>query len=194
MTFVKARLEGAAGEEASGSRRELDKFLSASGTCYNQHSPPKTAVHSVIFLLNDMNWTGGSLQRTKNARKGVRQAQKAYFARVRTNLQNEAYSPGAPFRPSELREDEKFGGAANALSLENPSVNRAGHLSQAQYRSATQRDSTHRTPSNWENTKGLERSLDSRNAHRLVVSDAAELGLGVRCRPGESLWDASCLL
>jgi hypothetical protein len=54
-----------------------------------------------------MNWTGGSLQRTKIANKGVTQKQKAYFARARMHLQNGPTSPAAPFQPSYLRNDDR---------------------------------------------------------------------------------------
>ena len=37
-----------------------------------------------------MNWTGGRLQRSKNANKGIVQKQKAHFARARTQLHNDA--------------------------------------------------------------------------------------------------------
>jgi hypothetical protein len=57
-----------------------------------------------------MNWTGGSLQRTKNANKGTLQKQKAYFARARarTHLQNRSHSLVMPFCPSYLRNDKSF--------------------------------------------------------------------------------------
>ncbi|KAF1939707.1 hypothetical protein EJ02DRAFT_408020 [Clathrospora elynae] len=51
-----------------------------------------------------MNWTGGSLQRTRKANQGVMQQQKAYFAKARTQLQNMQSSTVAPFRPSYLRD------------------------------------------------------------------------------------------
>ncbi|KAG9194174.1 hypothetical protein G6011_04209 [Alternaria panax] len=56
-----------------------------------------------------MNWTGGSLQRTKKANRGVLQQQKAYFAKARTQLQNATDSPAAPFRPSYLRDNDDCG-------------------------------------------------------------------------------------
>jgi hypothetical protein len=56
-----------------------------------------------------MNWTGGSLQRTKQANKGVLQQQKAYFARAQTQLQNTTNSSAAPFRPSYLQDNENSG-------------------------------------------------------------------------------------
>ncbi|KAH9866208.1 hypothetical protein J1614_008773 [Plenodomus biglobosus] len=49
-----------------------------------------------------MNWTGGSLQRTRKGNGGIIQQQKAYFARARTHLQDVTNSPAAPFRPSYL--------------------------------------------------------------------------------------------
>lgn len=53
-----------------------------------------------------MNWTGGSLQRTKHANKGVLQKQKAYFAKTRTHLQNGLPSTAVPFKPSYALQDE----------------------------------------------------------------------------------------
>jgi hypothetical protein len=53
-----------------------------------------------------MNWTGGSLQRTKHANKGVLQKQKAYFAKSRTHLQNDFPSAAVPFKPSYALQDE----------------------------------------------------------------------------------------
>jgi hypothetical protein len=46
-----------------------------------------------------MNWTGGTLQRTKHANKGVMQRQRAYFARARTKLQQSPSTHSTPFRP-----------------------------------------------------------------------------------------------
>ncbi len=53
-----------------------------------------------------MNWTGGTLQRTKNANKGVIQKQRAHFARARTKLQQSPNSPTTPFRPDFLRDGD----------------------------------------------------------------------------------------
>ncbi|PSN66145.1 hypothetical protein BS50DRAFT_677419 [Corynespora cassiicola Philippines] len=50
-----------------------------------------------------MNWTGGSLQRSKNANKGVVQKQRQHFARVRTQLQH-GIPKTSPSRPSHLAE------------------------------------------------------------------------------------------
>ncbi|KAH8722542.1 hypothetical protein GQ44DRAFT_761665 [Phaeosphaeriaceae sp. PMI808] len=55
-----------------------------------------------------MNWTGGSLQRTKHANKGIAQKQKDFFARARTHLQNGTKPPVKPFRPSYLQNDNSF--------------------------------------------------------------------------------------
>ncbi|KAF1918463.1 hypothetical protein BDU57DRAFT_200070 [Ampelomyces quisqualis] len=55
-----------------------------------------------------MNWTGGSLQRTKQANKGVVQKQKAYFAR-RTHLQNGRNTPAVPFKPDYFQNDDGSG-------------------------------------------------------------------------------------
>lgn len=49
--------------------------------------------------LGAMNWTGGTLQRTKHANKGVMQKQRAYFARARTELQQSPSTQSTPFRP-----------------------------------------------------------------------------------------------
>ncbi|KAF1835189.1 hypothetical protein BDW02DRAFT_597577 [Decorospora gaudefroyi] len=72
-----------------------------------------------------MNWTGGSLQRTKKANTGVLQQQRAYFAKARTHLQNTTNSPGPPFRPSYLRDNEDFG--AMRASFGSGSVRHVGH-------------------------------------------------------------------
>jgi hypothetical protein len=69
-----------------------------------------------------MNWTGGTLQRTKNANKGVVQKQKAYFAKARTHLQNGPDSPIAPFRPSYLQNDDSFELAGHLPSFGTRSV------------------------------------------------------------------------
>ncbi|USP78141.1 uncharacterized protein yc1106_05415 [Curvularia clavata] len=56
-----------------------------------------------------MNWTGGSLQRTKKANAGMLQQQKAYFAKARASTQSTPRMPVAPFCPSFLRDDDKLG-------------------------------------------------------------------------------------
>jgi hypothetical protein len=70
------------------------------------HSPQSSS--NAVQRVRNMNWTGGSLQRTKKANAGVLQQQKAYFAKSRTHLQNASNSPVAPFRPSYLRDNEGF--------------------------------------------------------------------------------------
>jgi hypothetical protein len=74
-----------------------------------------------------MNWTGGSLQRTRNANKGIVQKQKAYFARARTHLQNGPRSPAAPFRPTYLQNDDNFELAGCLPSFGSGSVRHTGH-------------------------------------------------------------------
>lgn len=58
-----------------------------------------------------MNWTGGTLQRTKHANKGVIQKQKAHFARARAQQQHSPGTAAAPFRPEYLQggDDYEFG-------------------------------------------------------------------------------------
>jgi hypothetical protein len=73
-----------------------------------------------------MNWTGGSLQRTKKANTSVLQQQKAYFAKARTQLQNATNSPVAPFRPSYLQDNDKFG-LWGMVSSGSGSVQHTGH-------------------------------------------------------------------
>lgn len=53
----------------------------------------------------EMNWTGGTLQRTEHANKGVVRTQRAYFARARTKLQRSPGTSMAHFRPSYLHEN-----------------------------------------------------------------------------------------
>jgi hypothetical protein len=73
----------------------------------------------------EMNWTGGSLQRTKIANKGVAQKQRAHFARARMHLQNGPTSAAAPFYPSFLRnEDRSEPGAQEGISRTAISVSR----------------------------------------------------------------------
>lgn len=82
--------------------------------CSSPKHNPRYALHRPTHIQDsdrktltrsNMNWTGGSLQRTKKANTGVVQQQKAYFARARTQLQNDTNSPVAPFRPSYLQDD-----------------------------------------------------------------------------------------
>lgn len=74
-----------------------------------------------------MNWTGGTLQRTKTANKGVIQKQKAYFAKARTLLQNEPDSPIAPFRPSYLQNDDGSQLGAHMPAFGSGSTRHTGH-------------------------------------------------------------------
>jgi hypothetical protein len=88
-----------------------------------------------------MNWTGGSLHRTKNANKGVVQKQKAYFARVRTHLQNGSKPLAMPFRPSYLQNDESFELVRHLSSFTIGSVRHIGHLARCRA------DATQQVPS-----------------------------------------------
>lgn len=74
-----------------------------------------------------MNWTGGTLQRTKHANKGVMQKQKAYFARARTQLQQSAGTPAAPFRPEYLQEGDDCELVNHLPLLGSDSVRQTGH-------------------------------------------------------------------
>ncbi|XPT01678.1 hypothetical protein M3J09_010808 [Ascochyta lentis] len=85
-----------------------------------------------------MNWTGGSLQRTKNAHKGVVQRQKAHFARARTQLQQSPGAPIMPFRPDYLVDgDGRESG--HHLSPFGSSIRHTGH-SPRRHRERDERD------------------------------------------------------
>jgi hypothetical protein len=73
-----------------------------------------------------MNWTGGSLQRTKKANKGVLQQQKTYFAKARTQLHNPPNSHVAPFRPNHLH-DNNESGLWGVIPFGSGSVRPTGH-------------------------------------------------------------------
>ena len=75
-----------------------------------------------------MNWTGGTLQRTKNADKGVIQKQKAYFARARTQLQQSPGTPAAPFRPEFFQDGDDRELDHHLPLLGSGSVRHTGHL------------------------------------------------------------------
>lgn len=66
----------------------------------NSPSSRRGAVPSIANKKSpsSMNWTGGRLQQSKNANKGIIQKQKAHFARARTQLQNNigASTPAFP--------------------------------------------------------------------------------------------------
>lgn len=74
-----------------------------------------------------MNWTGGSLQRTKHANKGVLQKQKAYFARARTKLQQGPNSSTAPFRPDFLRDSDRSDLGHRVASSPSGALRHAGY-------------------------------------------------------------------
>ncbi|KAF3033472.1 hypothetical protein E8E11_003068 [Didymella keratinophila] len=74
-----------------------------------------------------MNWTGGTLQRTKHANKGVIQKQKAHFARARTQLQHSPGTPAAPFRPDFLQGSDTYDLGQRLPAFSTGSVRRTGH-------------------------------------------------------------------
>jgi hypothetical protein len=80
-----------------------------------------------------MNWTGGSLQRTKHANKGIAQKQKAYFARARTHHQDGSKSPAVPFRPSFLGVESSFELSGHLPSYGKGSVRHARHTARGRY-------------------------------------------------------------
>ena len=83
-------------------------------------SPPE---HPAVAI---MNWTGGSLQRTKKANTGVVQQQRAYFAKARTHFQMATNSPAAPGFPNYLRKSEDAGFLGIPL-FGSGSVRHTGH-------------------------------------------------------------------
>jgi hypothetical protein len=89
--------------------------------------------HAIVRLLYIMNWTGGSLQRTKHASKGIVQKQKAHFARARTHHQGGAKSPAVPFRPSYLGFDNSFELSSHLPSYEKGSVRHTGHTARRRH-------------------------------------------------------------
>jgi hypothetical protein len=74
-----------------------------------------------------MNWTGGTLRRTKHANKGVIQKQKAHFARARTQLQYSPGTPAAPFRPDFLQGSNTYGLGQPLPAFGIGSVRHTGH-------------------------------------------------------------------
>ncbi|KAH7068188.1 hypothetical protein BKA63DRAFT_478566 [Paraphoma chrysanthemicola] len=116
-----------------------------------------------------MNWTGGTLQRTKHANKGVVQKQKAHFARARTHLQNGAKSPDVPFRPSYLQNDDSFELAGRLPLLVSGSVRHTGHSVRQQH------DSGHRkgSPGGELQESGLSKESNATFAPLAVSSRAA---------------------
>lgn len=55
-----------------------------------------------------MNWTGGKLQRSKNANRGVTPKQKAHFARIRAQVEDTAFSNPQAFDSSMACGDAPF--------------------------------------------------------------------------------------
>lgn len=116
---------------------------------------------SSIRIATKMNWTGGSLQRTKTANGGVLQQQKAYFARARTHLQNELNAPVAPFQSRYLHGS----GDTNSLFplLGTDSNGNTGHARRQQKKGS--RASSSRSYSQYRNRDSPKNAQDS--CHRL---------------------------
>lgn len=66
------------------------------------HLPSITSTSDNISRIGTMNWTGGSLQRTKKANQGLTQRQRAYFAKSRGQPQ---HLPMLSVAPSHLPSD-----------------------------------------------------------------------------------------
>jgi hypothetical protein len=82
-----------------------------------------------------MNWTGGSLQRTKHVNKGIVQKQKAYFAKARTHLRNGSKSPAVPSRPTYLQNDSTFELAGHLPAFGSGSARHAGYSARRRHAS-----------------------------------------------------------
>ena len=86
--------------------------------------------HSDIVIptsIDEMNWTGGTLQRLKAGRQnGVLQKQKEHFAKVRAQPQSVQNLPAPPFRPSYL-EDCDLNLDSLLPSLGSGTIRHAGH-------------------------------------------------------------------
>ncbi|KAF2643784.1 hypothetical protein P280DRAFT_216560 [Massarina eburnea CBS 473.64] len=105
-----------------------------------------------------MNWTGGSLQRSKKTSKGVLQKQKAHFARARTQLQNGSQRV-SPFRPSYLRDEEHtlLDGQLPPL-FSSRSIRHTGHSKTL--REPPEQSSAHQRPSSAGTRKRSEEDVD----------------------------------
>jgi hypothetical protein len=90
-----------------------------------------------------MNWTGGSLQRTKQANKGVVQKQKAYFARARTHLQNGPNTPAVPFMPDYFQDDDDLEPGERPPLHGTGSVRHTGHLARPRHERTRRGHSLH---------------------------------------------------
>lgn len=92
-----------------------------------------------------MNWTGGRLQRSRAANKGVIQRQKAHFARAKAQLQDSASTDTSPHRPSFFR-DERVSQHHKLPKLSSPHNSRhAGQIATLQGPDKTASWPAHRT-------------------------------------------------
>jgi len=142
--------------------------------CLRRHSTSLSHVNVPSrSFVRTMNWTGGSLRRTKKANSATLQRQKAYFAEARTNLQNARQTLAAPFRPSYLR------GKDSTVFLAGPSpgaasVRGGGHAEECGEEASRQE----RSPDNkWCTIGGREasphQSSSRRVARHLVQSEVS---------------------
>ncbi|KAH6625351.1 hypothetical protein C7974DRAFT_199539 [Boeremia exigua] len=102
----------------------------------------------------NMNWTGGTLQRTRHANKGVIQKQKAYFARARAKLQQSPEAATTPFHPEFLQDGGVYGLGRRISSSASGSVSHARHSA----RKRRVRDEHHNSPT----ARGWRRANDLR--------------------------------
>ena len=113
--------------ETAGTNNDLAS--QSSPTCISSNLYSLSASKRASQWGIAMNWTGGSLQRTKNANKGVVQKQKAYFARARTQIQNKPKSPVTNFCPSYLRVNEDLDHDRQISTFRTASLHQIGHSS-----------------------------------------------------------------
>jgi hypothetical protein len=111
------------------------------------HKTPPTPSHGIfVYEIRrvEMNWTGGKLQRSKQANKGIVQIQKAHFARARarTQLPDNSHGLTSPFHLRSFGDDEaELGGQLASFTYR--SVRHTGHNGTLQQR----RDRTASAPS-----------------------------------------------
>ncbi|KAF1927614.1 uncharacterized protein M421DRAFT_421457 [Didymella exigua CBS 183.55] len=116
-----------------------------------------------------MNWTGGTLQCTKHANKGVIQKQKAHFARARTQQQQSPGIPAVPFRPDYLQYGDDYELGQRLISFDTGSVRHMGHSTEKRREEGQRLPTTQqsRRTSGYSNLQGRSlRALPSRRNSR----------------------------
>jgi hypothetical protein len=124
----RAEAEGRSSSPAVGRRKHvanITRLVGRNSACI-LHSSHLT-LDQTHRAVATMNWTGGSLQRTKKANTGTLQQQKAYFAKARTQLQNANNIPIALFRPSYLRDNAESDLMGGMFAFGSGSVRHIGH-------------------------------------------------------------------